>query len=56
MFILITKKDIVTLNKGVTQSLDDTALISEAECCSNFTEYENKFCLNLHCNRSNSIY
>ena len=54
MCILITKKYILILGKGVTQGLDDTTLTAEAEYSLNFTEHEKKFCLSLQYNESNN--
>ena len=49
------KKDILTRNKGPTDSLYDTNLIAGKEYSINFTEQQKKFCLGLHYNRA-SIY
>ena len=47
------KKDILVLGKGPTQGLEHT-LTAEKMYSINFTVTKNKFCLNLHCNGSNS--
>ena len=48
------KKDILILDEGPTQELDNTTLIAEKKYSINFTEYNKKFCLCLHCNGANS--
>ena len=52
--MLIIKKDILILGKGLTQKPHNTNLTAEAEYSINFTKQENKFCLSLHYNESNS--
>ena len=52
--MLIIKKDILILGKGLTQKPHNTNLTAETEYSINFTKQENKFCLSLHYNESNS--
>ena len=44
------KKYILILGKGLTQGLDDTTLIAEAQYPIDFSRSNKKFCLNLHYN------
>ena len=44
------KKNIVILDKGPTQGLDDTTLTAEKEYTVNFMEQHKNFCLTLHYN------
>ena len=46
--MLITKKDIFILGKGLTDGLEDTAITAETENSINFMEMKKKFCLSLH--------
>ena len=48
------KKNILILDKGPTQGLDDTTLTAEKEYTINFTERHKQFCLSLHYNGVNS--
>ena len=48
------KKDILILDEGPTQGLDDTTLTAEKKYPINFTVSQTKFCLNLHYNGANS--
>ena len=48
-------KDILILDKGPTQRLDNTTLTREAEYSINFSRSQRKFCLSLHYNGSNSF-
>ena len=48
-------KDILTLDKGQTQRLDNTTLTAEAEYSINFLRSQRKFCLSLYYNGSNSF-
>ena len=48
-------KSILILGKWETKGLDNTSLTAEAEYSINFSRSERKFCLNFHCNRSNSF-
>ena len=48
-------KDILFLDKGQTQGLDNTTLSAEAQNSINFTRSNIKFCLSLHYNGSNSF-
>ena len=50
------RKYILILSQGPTDGLDDTTLTAEAEYSINFSEQQNKFCLNLHYNGSNRFY
>ena len=52
--MLIIKKDILILGKGLTQRPYNTTLTAEAEYSINFTKQEKKFCLSLLYNGSNS--
>ena len=47
------KKDILILGEGPTQGLDGATLAAEKKYSVNFTENNNKFCLNLHYNGAN---
>ena len=47
------KKDILILGEGPTQGLDGATLAAEKKYSVNFTESNNKFCLNLHYNGAN---
>ena len=47
--------NILILGEGPTQGLYDTTLIAETKYYVNFTQSNRKFCLSLHCNRSNSF-
>ena len=49
------KKDILVLDLGPTQALDDTTLTAEAQYSINFSRSNRKFCLSLHKNGSNSF-
>ena len=49
------KKDILILEKGPLDGLDDATITSEAKYSINFTEQENKFCLSLYYNGSNKF-
>ena len=49
------KKDILILDKGATQGLDDTTLTAEAHYSVNFSRSNKKFYLRLHYNGSNSF-
>ena len=49
------KKDILILDKGPTQGLDDIALTAEAQNSINFLRSNRKFSLSLHCNGSSSF-
>ena len=51
--MIIRKKDILVLGKGLTQELEHT-LTAEKMCSSNFTVTKKKFCLSLHYNGANS--
>ena len=44
------KKEILILDKGPADSLDDTTLTAEKEYSINFTKQQKKFCLSLHYN------
>ena len=46
--ILITKKDILILDKGPTQGLDDTKLTAEVQYSIEFSRSNREFCLSLH--------
>ena len=48
-------KDILILDEGPTQGLDDTTLTAEVKYSINFTQSNRKFCLSLHYNGSNSF-
>ena len=48
------KKDILIIEKGPTDRLDDITLTAEKEYSTNFTEYHKRFCLSLHYNGANS--
>ena len=48
------KEDNLVLGEGPTQGLDSTTLTAETKYSINFTENNEKFCLNLHYNRANS--
>ena len=48
-------KDILILDKGPTQGLDDTTLTTEAQYSNNFSRSNRKFCLCLHYNGSHSF-
>ena len=49
------KKDILILDEGRTQRLDDTTLTAEKKYSINFYNFtRNKFCLSLHYNGANS--
>ena len=48
------KKDILLLGEGPTQGLDGTTLTAERKYSINFTENNQKFCLSLHYNGTNS--
>ena len=48
-------KDILILDKGRIQRLDNTSLAAEAEYFISFSRLERKFCLRLHYNGSNSF-
>ena len=48
------KKDILILNNGPNQDLDNTSLTVEGEYSINFAKQGNIFCLNLNYNGSNS--
>ena len=54
MHIKNKEKDILILGKGPVDGLDDTPLTAEKEYSINFTEQQNKLCLNLHYNGVNS--
>ena len=41
-------KDILILEEGPTQALDDTTLIAEGKCFINFTQSGKRFVLSLH--------
>ena len=47
-------KEILILDKGTTQGLDDATLTSEVQYYINFTKQGKKFCLNLYYSGSNS--
>ena len=49
------KKDILILDKGPTQGLDDIALTAEAQNSIDFLRSNRKFSLSLHCNGSSSF-
>ena len=49
------QKDILILSKGSTDRLDDTKITAAAKDSINFTKQQNKFCLSLHYNGSNSF-
>ena len=49
------KKDILILDKGPTQGLDDIALTAEAQNSINVLRWNRKFSLSLHCNGSSSF-
>ena len=48
------KKDILILDEGPTQGLDDTTLTAEKNYSYNFTATRKEFCLSLHYNGVNS--
>ena len=48
-------KDILILDEGPKQRLDDTTLTAEAKCPINFTQSGKRFVLRLYCNGSNSF-
>ena len=48
-------KDILVLGKGPTDWIDDTTLTAEAEYSINYSEQQEKFCVRLHYNESNSL-
>ena len=52
--LTIRRKKTLILCEGLTQQLDDTTLTVEAEYPINVSEQENKFCLILHYNGTNS--
>ena len=52
--LTIRRKKTLILCEGLTQELDDTTLTVEAEYPINVSEQENKFCLILHYNGTNS--
>ena len=49
------KKNILFLEEGPIQALDDTTTTVEAKYSSNFTRSRKKLCLSLHYNGSNSF-
>ena len=49
------KKGTLILDKGLTQSLDDTTLPAEDQYSINFSKSNRKFCLSLHYSGSNSF-
>ena len=50
------KKNILVLDKGPTQGLDDTTIKTEAKYLINFTKSGEKIVLSLHYNGSNIFY
>ena len=48
-------KDIVILDEGPSQSLDDTTSTTEAKYPTNFIQLRKRFVLSLHYNGSNSF-
>lgn len=48
-------KDILVLDKGQTDGLNNTAMTEEAKYSTNFTVQRNKLCLSEHFNRSTSF-
>lgn len=48
------KKDILILDKGLTDRFDDTTSNAEKKYSINFTEHEKKSCLSLNYDGSNS--
>ena len=48
-------KDILILDEGQKQGLDDTTLTTEAKYPMNFTQPNKRFVLSLHYNRNNSL-
>ena len=48
------RKDMLILDEGPTQGLDDTTLTAEAKLPINFTQPRKRFVLSLHYNGSNS--
>ena len=49
------KKDILALDIGPTQGLNDTNLTAEAQYSIIFSRWNRKFCLSLHYNGTNSF-
>ena len=54
--ILTTKKDILILDEGPTQRLDDTTLTAEAKYSINFSRSHRKFRLSCNYNGSKSLF
>ena len=54
LWMLITKKDILILNKGPMQGLDDTTLTADAWYSIIFNKQVKLFCLSQHYNGSGS--
>lgn len=48
------KKDILILDKGLTDRFDDTTSTAEKKYSINFTEHKKKSCLSLNYDESNS--
>ena len=53
--LIIRKKFFLIFGKGPTQVLDDTTLTAEAQYSINFSRSNERFCLILPYNRSNSL-
>ena len=52
--LIIRKKDVFILRKGLTNGSEDTTLTTEKEYSMNFFEQQKKNCLNLPYNKMNS--
>ena len=50
------KKGISILGKGPTDESDDNTMTAETKYSINFSEQQNKFCLSLHYNVSNTFF
>ena len=48
------KKDVLILDKGTAQGLEDTTLNTDEKCAINFSEQQKTFCLSLCYNGANS--
>ena len=53
--LIIKMNVILILGKGLKKVLDGATLNADTEYSIDFTEAENSFCLNLHCNVSSSF-
>ena len=55
LYVYIRKKDMLVLDEGPTDGLDDAIITRQTKCSVDITKSRRKFCLSLHYNAMNSF-